>query len=416
VTSRLAPIIRALSSILFTPIAFLAFITISTAVGCVIWLLTGEPAGVAVRPSEVAGIWTGTLQEGCSGLRLVMHVTANSAGKLGVSLDSVDQRAWGVPMDKVVVKGKLFSFHNPSPDGTYQATLSADGSTLNGTWSEDTALPLVFTRTTAAAAPTQEPTPRPMPALAFGGLNAKTQSACGVPSAGADGWKVGAPESVGLSSATLCPMVKWLDHWKQADAHAVLIVRHNELVFEHYFTGCDEYSGLTAEQVAFNPETKHDERSVTKSVTALVLGVAIDRGWVKGVDQPVFSFFPEYADLRSPEENQITLRDLLTMSSGLDWHESDVPYTSAKNSEIPMNTSPDPYRFALMQPMAALPGKIWNYSSGRQRASRSTNWRALCCSNRSASLMSSGTRLRKTCPAPPAACVCGHETSPKLVS
>jgi CubicO group peptidase (beta-lactamase class C family) len=202
-------------------------------------------------------------------------------------------------------------------------------------------------------------------AVAFLPPPAQAQSACGVPNAGADGWKVAAPESVGLSSATLCPMVTWLSDWKEANVHAVLVVRHNKLVFEHYFTGSDEYfSGQVAAQVTFGPDSKHDERSVTKSVTALVLGIAIDHGWVKGVDEPVLSFLPEYADLRSPEKNRITLRHLLTMSSGLEWHELDVPYTSTANSEIRMDTSPDPYRFALMQPVVAPPGEIWNYSSG----------------------------------------------------
>ena len=101
-----------------------------------------------------------------------------------------------------------------------------------------------------------------------------------------------------------------------------------------------------------------------KSVTALVLGMAIDHGWIKSVDTPVLSFFPEYADLRTPEKDRITLRHILTMSSGLDWHESDVPYTDAANSEIRMDTAPDPYRFALEQPMVAPPGQIWNYNSG----------------------------------------------------
>ena len=101
-----------------------------------------------------------------------------------------------------------------------------------------------------------------------------------------------------------------------------------------------------------------------KSVTALVLGMAIDHGWIKSVDTPVLSFFPEYADLRAPEKDRITLRHLLTMSSGLDWHEFDVPYTDAANSEIRMDTAPDPYRFALEQPMVAPPGQIWNYNSG----------------------------------------------------
>jgi CubicO group peptidase (beta-lactamase class C family) len=193
---------------------------------------------------------------------------------------------------------------------------------------------------------------------------ALAQTGCGIPIAGNDRWPVASPESVGLSSATLCPMVKWLTDWKEGNVHAVLVVRHGKLVFEHYFTGTDERLGRELGEVAFGPETRHDERSVTKSVTDLLVGIAIDRGWIKSVDQSVMSFFPEYADLRTPEKNRITLRDLLTMSSGLEWHEMDTPYTSDKNSEIRMDTSPDPYRYALEQPIAAPPGEIWNYNSG----------------------------------------------------
>jgi hypothetical protein len=65
---------------------------------------------------------------------------------------------------------------------------------------------------------------------------------------------VATPASVGLSSTTLCPMVKWLDDWKQADMHGVLVARHNALAFEHYFTGCDEYFSGQLDQVAFGPE------------------------------------------------------------------------------------------------------------------------------------------------------------------
>jgi hypothetical protein len=296
VTSRLSPIIRKLRAVLFTPIAFLAFITIAGAVASVTWLLTVGPRGVTIRPSELTGIWTGLYKNKCNGLRLTMHIAAEPAGKIRVSLDSVDQRAMGVPMDNAVLKGATFSFHISSPDGTYQARLSADGNSLYGTWKQGTPVSVVFTRMTPAAAPTPPPIPAPMPvrpAVALGKLAVRVHSGCGVPGARGDGWKVATPENVGLSSATLCPMAKWLGDWKQADVHAVLVVRHDTLVFEHYFTGCDEYFGLQqVDQVAFGPETKHDERSVTKSVSALVLGIAIDHGWIKSVDQPVLPFFP----------------------------------------------------------------------------------------------------------------------------
>jgi CubicO group peptidase (beta-lactamase class C family) len=193
---------------------------------------------------------------------------------------------------------------------------------------------------------------------------AQAQTDCGRPSAGADRWPVAAPESVGFAGTTLCPMVKWLDDGKQSKVHAVLVARHGTLVFEAYFSGNDEHWGQAVGEVAFGPETKHDERSVTKGVVALVLGIAIDRGWVKGVDEPVLSFFPEYADLRTPEKDRITLRHLLTMSAGLEWHELDTPYTADANSENRMDNASDPYRYALEQKVVAPPGQVWNYSSG----------------------------------------------------
>jgi CubicO group peptidase (beta-lactamase class C family) len=193
---------------------------------------------------------------------------------------------------------------------------------------------------------------------------AQAQTDCARPSAGEDHWPVAAPESVGLSGATLCAMVTWLDDWKQSNVHAVLVVRHGALVFEHYFSGNDEQWGSPLGTVAFGPETKHDERSVTKSVVALALGVAIDRGSIKSIDEPVLPFFPEYADLRTPAKDRITLRDLVTMSAGLEWHEDDTPYASAANSENRVDDAADPYRYALQQAVIAPPGQVWTYNSG----------------------------------------------------
>ena len=98
---------------------------------------------------------------------------------------------------------------------------------------------------------------------------------------------------------------------------------------------------------------------MTKSVTALVLGIAIDRGIIADVDQSVLSFFPDYADLRTPEKDRITIRHLLTMSMGLDWND-DAPYTN----EDTLNRSLDPYRYVLSLPVVEPVGSVWNYSGG----------------------------------------------------
>jgi CubicO group peptidase (beta-lactamase class C family) len=194
---------------------------------------------------------------------------------------------------------------------------------------------------------------------------ALAQDGCGLPKETTDQWSMAAPESVGLASAPLCSMVKWLDGSKESNVHAVLVVRHGKLVFEHYLSGRDETLwGRPIGNIAFGREVLHDERSATKSVIALLLGIAIDHGQIKGIDEPVLSFFPEYADLRTPEKDRITLRHLITMSAGLEWHELDVPYTNAANSTARMEAANDLYRFVLEQPVVAPPGDLWNYNSG----------------------------------------------------
>jgi CubicO group peptidase (beta-lactamase class C family) len=196
--------------------------------------------------------------------------------------------------------------------------------------------------------------------LALSGLAAHAaDAACPPPAAGVDGWPLATPESVGVDGDKLCALVAKFAEWKEANIHGVVVVRHGKLVFEHYFRGYDLKARTSARFVDFNATTTHDLRSMTKSVTALVLGVAIDRGLVPDVDRSVLSFFPDYADLRSPEKDRITVRHLLTMSMGLEWDDG-MPGTN----ETTMFKSPDPYRYVLSLPVVEPPGTRWNYSGG----------------------------------------------------
>lgn len=187
---------------------------------------------------------------------------------------------------------------------------------------------------------------------------------CAPPPA-SDGWAVAAPESVGIDADRLCALVPWVEGWKEGDIHAVLVARHAKLVFEQYFSGADEHWGTPlGNDTAHSRDQLHDARSVTKSVVALVLGIALDRGLIKGgLDTPVLDLLPQYADLRTPEKVKITLRHLLTMSAGLKWDE-DIPYGNPGNSETEMDQASDPARFALSQDVVAPAGEVYNYSGG----------------------------------------------------
>src|SRR5262249_17272704 len=116
--------------------------------------------------------------------------------------------------------------------------------------------------------------------------------------------------------------------------------------------------------VTFTAETKHDLRSISKSVISLLIGIAFDRGWLTDLDASIFSFFPEYGDLRTPEKDRITIRHVLTMSSGLAWDELSVPYRNPSNSYWQWQHAPDLYRYLLERPLPAQPGEQFNYNSG----------------------------------------------------
>ena len=90
---------------------------------------------------------------------------------------------------------------------------------------------------------------------------------------------------------------------------SLLVQRNGVLVAEGYFHD-------------FEPTTLHDVRSVTKSAISLLIGIAIDKGYIDSIDQRLGEFLPEGYST-DERRSQITIRSLLMMSSGLDWHELD---------------------------------------------------------------------------------------------
>ena len=125
-------------------------------------------------------------------------------------------------------------------------------------------------------------------------------NSCDVPLARDDGWPVAsANEDKLVDQGALCRMADRLA--ASSNVHSVLVARGGKLVFERYFKGIDEINGRRVESVPFDADTLHNIKSVSKSVASLALGIAIDRGLIRSVNEPIFSFFPELSDLRSPE-------------------------------------------------------------------------------------------------------------------
>lgn len=190
-------------------------------------------------------------------------------------------------------------------------------------------------------------------------------STCGGPAALDDGWTIARPAEVGLDDKALCDLEGFLQAWPTANIHAVVVVRRGKLVVEHYRDGKDLYFGKPppVEMVRFGSTVRHDVRSISKSVTALLVGIALAEGRFPALDSPVIDSLPEYAALRTPENARLSFRDLLTMTHGQRWNET-APWESRDNTERPMYLASDPYRYILEQPVIVAPGTVFNYSGG----------------------------------------------------
>jgi CubicO group peptidase (beta-lactamase class C family) len=190
----------------------------------------------------------------------------------------------------------------------------------------------------------------------------QAHQACGSPAALNDGWTIASPEQVGLDGARLCGIAARLKEI-EADVHAVVVVRHGKLVFEQYFSGYDEPWGQGGGQHDFDATTQHDMRSASKSIVSLLTGIAIDRKLIASVDEPVVKFFSDHAALKSSGWDNITLRHLLTMSSGMQWDENRA-WNDPKNDEPHLSRDADPISYILSRPIAAPPDKVWVYNGG----------------------------------------------------
>jgi CubicO group peptidase (beta-lactamase class C family) len=156
-------------------------------------------------------------------------------------------------------------------------------------------------------------------------------------------WQMTAPEAVGLDPS----------HLEALDAYArdsmppirgILIVRHGRIAFERYYDGC-------------TPETFHSINSVTKSVLSALIGIALRKGLLTSVDQPLTDFFPELVAVQDdPQKQTLTLRHLLTMTSGFAAPGPGTPLMS----RLPLD-SLDIVEAAFARPLAAPPGEVFRY-------------------------------------------------------
>ncbi|MDR6553504.1 serine hydrolase [Paenibacillus qinlingensis] len=154
------------------------------------------------------------------------------------------------------------------------------------------------------------------------------------------GWPTSTPEAQGIFSATLA---KTFEVFDKQGVHSVAIIRHGVLVADAYKEG-------------IQAEIPQDMKSVTKSVTSALVGIALAEGKLKSPEQRLAVFFPELE--KDPLKSKIRLKHLLSMTSGLAWDN----YQEHSSNE--MMHEPDWIQYILDRPVKHEPGEVFNYSNG----------------------------------------------------
>jgi CubicO group peptidase (beta-lactamase class C family) len=159
---------------------------------------------------------------------------------------------------------------------------------------------------------------------------------------------------------------------------AMLVLRHGHAVFERayrhdYAARFDpKRDGAPGLYNYYDPRWHpyweggelHTLQSVSKSVTSLLIGIAIGRGEIAGVEAPALRYLRAYRAKGDPRQAAMRLEHVLSMRAGIRWDEDSVPYTDPANSCANMEASSDWIQFVLDQPMAEQPGRSFRYNSG----------------------------------------------------
>ncbi|AHE57133.1 serine hydrolase domain-containing protein [Sphingomonas sanxanigenens] len=146
------------------------------------------------------------------------------------------------------------------------------------------------------------------------------------------------------SEAPLGAVLAEWDADPHPDLRGVVVMRDGRIVAERYYNGA-------------GADALHDIRSAGKSVTALLVGIAVDRGAIRSIDDPVDAYWSE---ARGSAIGDVALRDVLTMRSGLAAFDEDP---ASPGNEDRMDEAADPLAFVRSIPRADPPGSRYRYNS-----------------------------------------------------
>ncbi len=177
-----------------------------------------------------------------------------------------------------------------------------------------------------------------------------------------DGWTIGYAGDYGMSVQQLEGLMDAIDRGEYPIIDSIAIASQGKLVFDETIrTELDAKDSW----VGNGDLSMHAQFSASKSIASILVGIAIDQGFINGVDVPYLSLFdyPSYENW-DERKNQITLEHVLSMRLGLQWNEWNPSYSDPNNAVIVFYQQHHDYSKGLLDlPMDADPGTKFAYNT-----------------------------------------------------
>ena len=161
-----------------------------------------------------------------------------------------------------------------------------------------------------------------------------------------DQWPVSTLERESIDQSLVDSLTYAIMNEKYPDIHSLLIARNGSLVYEEYF-------------YTFNSRFRQNIQSVTKSFVSALTGIALARGEIKNINDPLCGYLRKYQKLVCGHQNKsVTLHQLLSMSTGIEWDESTYDYGDPRNS---LSHKGDPFKYLFTRKRSVQP--VFTYNS-----------------------------------------------------
>ncbi len=285
---------------------------------------------------KIEGIWQGNMYYEDYDIPVALKIDVSLFGSVHSYMDFPEEASLNIPIDNLLVMDDSVYFKFPLTGEKFSGTLDKSDSVITG-WlikpEFNMNCKVIFKYLTKNPNQLMD---YMVPQINKNG-NQEYSYHYNAPSELNDGWYTATLIDAGINYGKLETMFNNLLNENYKNIHSFLIVKNDKLVCEEYFYG-------------FNHNQKHKLASATKSVTSALLGIAIDKKYINGVDEKLITFFPEYASYFDKNKSKIKLHHLLSMTTGIKWKQLSVSSDDPTSNVGHLYASDNTLEYVLSQP------------------------------------------------------------------